>query len=334
MAHLPELDTLGERGRIPPARREPAAPMEADAPLYVILNAGSGNSDPLEVRRLIEPVFDASGRRYGIHLVDDPHRLPEVAAETVAAAARDHAVVVAAGGDGAINTVVQHAWRHDCPIGVLPKGTFNYFARTHGIPEEPVQAARLLLEGEPQPVQVGLLNDRVFLVNASLGLYAELLEAREDFKRRYGRSRPLAIVVGAFMLLRDHRVLRIILETRSATESRWTSTLFVGNNALQLEQIGLLGDEGPETGELVAIMLQPVSKAGMLGLILRGALGTLGEARNIVSFPFRGLRVWPSVFARRRIKVAVDGEIVWLRTPLDFRVAPKPLYLIKPRPVR
>jgi hypothetical protein len=37
-----------------------------------------------------------------------------------------------------------------------------------------------------------------------------------------------------------------------------------------------------------------------------------------------------SVFARRRVKAATDGEIVWLRTPLEFRRAPKPLYLIKP----
>jgi diacylglycerol kinase family enzyme len=49
-----------------------------------------------------------------------------------------------------------------------------------------------------------------------------------------------------------------------------------------------------------------------------------------VSFHFRGLRVWRSGFVRRRIKVAMDGEILWLRTPLEFRVAPRPLYLIKP----
>jgi diacylglycerol kinase family enzyme len=330
MFNKPKSAMSGERGRIQAPPREPVGLIGADAPLYVILNARSGSDDPFEVQRQIEPVFGAAGRPYVFRLVDDPRQLSRIAAETVALALQNHGVVVAAGGDGAINAVVQEAWRHDCPIGVLPQGTFNYFARTHGIPEAPAQAAQLLLEGKLQPVQVGLLNDRVFLVNASLGLYAELLEAREAFKRRFGRSRPVAMLASALGLLRRHRVLRIILETRSGTESRWTSTLFVGNNALQLERIGLLGREGPETGELVAVMLRPVGKAAMLGLMWRGALGSLGEADNIVSFPFRGLRVWRSGFVRRRIKVAMDGEILWLRTPLEFRVAPRPLYLIKP----
>jgi diacylglycerol kinase family enzyme len=54
---------------------------------------------------------------------------------------------------------------------VLPQGTFNYFSRTHGIPLDTTDATRALLAGMIRPVQVGLLNDRVFLVNASLGLY-------------------------------------------------------------------------------------------------------------------------------------------------------------------
>ncbi|MGZ8216643.1 diacylglycerol/lipid kinase family protein [Methylomagnum sp.] len=327
---MPESHPFGGEVRAPRADHGSIGPIGADSPLYVILNAGSGRDDPLEVRRQIEPVFGAAGRPHSIRLVHDPRELPPIAAETVALALRNHGLVVAAGGDGAINAVVQQAWPHGCPIGVLPQGTFNYFARTHGIPEEPGQAARLLLEGEPQPVQVGLVNDRVFLVNASLGLYPELLETREAFKRQFGRRRPVAMLASAVALLRRHRVLRIILETRSATRSLWTPTLFVGNNALQLEQIGLPEHEKAGAGELVAVMLHPIGKAAMVGLMWRGALGNLGEAGSILSFPFRGLRVWPSLFARHRIKVATDGEIDWLRTPLHFRVAPKPLYLVKP----
>jgi diacylglycerol kinase family enzyme len=306
--------------------------MNPESPLYVLLNAGSGRNDPLEVQRQIEPIFGAAGRRYSIRLIDDPRRLPHIAAETVAIALESRGIVVAAGGDGAINAVAQEAWRHGCPLGVLPQGTFNYFARTHGIPEAPAEAARLLLEDAPQPVQVGLVNDRIFLVNASLGLYPELLEARETFKRQFGRSRPVALLASAVALLRRHRVLRITLETRSVIHSLKTSTLFVGNNALQLEQIGLPEHDKAGVGELVAVMLHPTGKAAMLELMWRGALGRLGEAGNFLSFPIRELRVWRSRFARHRIKVATDGEVFWLKTPLDFRVAPKPLYLVKPRP--
>lgn len=327
-----ESPTAGDSARARPIPRGSVGPGGADSSLYILLNAGSGRNDPTEVRRQIEPVLEASGRRYGIRLIDDPRRLPRIAAETVSSALEDRGVVVAAGGDGAINAVAQEAWRHDCPLGVLPQGTFNYFARDHGIPEAPEEAARLLLAGTPQPVQVGLVNDRVFLVNASLGLYPKLFEAREVFKRQLGRSRPVAMLASAFALLRQHRALKIVLETRSVTHSLRMSSLFVGNNALQLAQIGLPECGKAGAGELVAVILHPAGKAAMLELMWRGALGSLGEAGNYLSFPIQSLRVWRSRFARHRIKVATDGEVFWLKTPLDFRVAPKPLYLIKPNP--
>ncbi len=68
----------------------------------------------------------------------------------------------------------------------------------------------------------------------------------------------------------------------------------------------------------------------MLGLILHGALGKLGEAENAVSFGFREITVTPK-HHRHAIKVAVDGEIVRLMPPLVFRAAPRPLSLLTDR---
>ena len=96
--------------------------------------------------------------------------------------------VVAAGGDGTINAVAQEAHDAGCPMGVLPQGTFNYFSRTHGIPTETTEAIRALMSSRVEPVQVGLVNENVFLVNASLGLYPALLEDREQFKQRFHQS--------------------------------------------------------------------------------------------------------------------------------------------------
>ncbi len=135
-------------------------------------------------------------------------------------------------------------------MGVLPQGTFNYFVRTHGIPTNAADAAQALLYSVPAPVQVGLINDRVFLVNASLGLYPELLQDREVYKA-----------------------------------------------------------------------------------LFRGAIGTLGETSTVESFKFHRMVVAPRLLlvGRRTVKVALDGEVTWMRVPLDFRVSPKPLYLLKPR---
>ena len=137
-----------------------------------------------------------------------------------------------------MNAVAQAVLGSGCAFGVLPQGTFNYFGRTHGIPQDTALAMQLLLHAPVQPVQVGLVNDRVFLVNASVGLYPRLLEEREGWKRRFGRSRLVAFGAGATTLLRGYRSLRLQIEVQGQTRRLRTPTLFVGNNPLQLEQLG------------------------------------------------------------------------------------------------
>ena len=162
-----------------------------------------------------------------------------LAQQAVECARAERGVVVAAGGDGTLNTVAQAVLGSGCAFGVLPQGTFNYFGRNHGIPSDTAAATRLLLSARAQPVQVGLVNERVFLVNASLGLYPQLLEDREAWKQQYGRHRLVAFGSALATLLREHRQLRIRVERAGKAHVVRTPTLFVANNRLQLEQIGI-----------------------------------------------------------------------------------------------
>jgi diacylglycerol kinase family enzyme len=98
-----------------------------------------------------------------------------------------------------------------------------------------------------------------------------------------------------------------------------------------MEQIGMPLAEALEEGQLAAIAPRPVGTLAMLWLVIRGALGRLGEADNVVRFGFRRLTVKPRKRHRsHRFKVATDGEISWMSAPLEFRVSPEPLYLLKP----
>ena len=299
------------------------------APLLFIINAASGRHDSDATRQLIDEVLRTNGRT-GELLFARPHELAQVAQQAAATACARRSVVVAVGGDGTINSVAQAAHAQGCAMGVLPQGTFNYFARTHGIPADAAQAVQVLLRCEPVPVQVGLINERVFLVNASLGLYPELLQDREAYKTRFGRSRVVAFAAALVTLLGQHRQLRLRIERGTNVRDLTTPTLFVGNNRLQLEQVGLAQASALDQGCLAAVMLRPIGAFAMLWLLLRGTMGTLGEARTVESFKFHRMVVAPRlVLGRRMVKVAYDGEVTWMRAPLEFRVSPKPLYLLK-----
>lgn len=177
------------------------------APLFIILNSGSGKHDGEEVRHTIELALFAAGRTFSLFQIDDPDQLQATAEAVVRDARAQGGIVVAAGGDGTINRVAAATLGSGCRFGVIPLGTFNYFSRAHGIPSDVTEACRLLLVSPMVPVQIGMVNDRVFLVNASIGLYPALLEERELAKRRFGRSRWVAFGAALATLLRRHRRL-------------------------------------------------------------------------------------------------------------------------------
>lgn len=311
----------------------PHIPPQSNAPLFIILNAGSGHAETDGQRATIEDELRRAGREFHLEVVDEPEKLGDICERLVDQAKASGGILVAAGGDGTINTVARHAVAGGCPFGVLPQGTFNYFGRTHGIPEDLGDAVRALLSSSLHPVQVGLVNERVFLVNASIGLYPQILEEREADKKQYGRSRVVALLSMIKTALGAPQYLRIEMERDGKLQKMRTPMLFVGNNRLQIEQLGIAPlSSALDDGKLVAIAPRSVGRIGMIGLMLRGALGRLGEARNLVAFGFRGLAVKQVTLygRRRRIKVAMDGEVTLLDTPLVFRVLEGRLLLLKP----
>ena len=164
-----------QRDALPPPSIDP------EATLLFVINAAAGAFDLEAKRAVIQSALAAHGRK-GELLSCRPADLAQVAGEAAKMAVARDTAVIAVGGDGSLNTVAQAAHAAGCAMGVIPYGTFNYFARTHGIATEPVAAARQVLQARPVPVQVGAINERIFLVNASLGIYPELLQDRKPTK--------------------------------------------------------------------------------------------------------------------------------------------------------
>lgn len=299
-------------------------------PFFVVLNRRSGSSDARATEETIRDTLDKAGHPYQLFCARHPRELGERAGQAVEAAREQGGVVVVAGGDGTINAVVQAVLPSGLPLGVLPQGTFNFFGRCQGLPiGDAAEGVRGLFDAREVPVQVGMVNDRVFLVNASLGLYPRLLERRELDKRRFGRNRLVALVSGLRALLGDYPDLRLSLSEDGRQEVRRSTTLVVGDNRLQLESIGIPEAEALTRGALVGIVLPPLPRWRMILAAVRGLFGHLGEVERVDSFAFTQLQV--TLPRRRKLKVALDGEIIYLPLPLRFRVAPQPLRLLVPR---
>lgn len=303
-----------------------------ELPLYIVFNVASGSGDGQQNQRAMSEILREAGREHEFFLVQDPRELARHAERAAQKAVRHGGAVIVAGGDGTINTVAQATLHTGQPFGIVPQGTFNYTSRANAIPLETVEATRALLSSTPTRMQVGVVNDRVFLVNASLGLYPQLLQDREAYKKQFGRYRTVAFASAVATILRGNGLLSLELEHDRVRETVRTASLFVGNNALQLEQTGLPEAEVIGQQQLAGVLLRESDPRALLGLMLRGVLGKLGEADQLRRFSFNRMHVRPALRGVRKLKVALDGELHWMKPPLLFRVAEQPLWLLTPQP--
>lgn len=326
--------------RVPEPTREAAAQADAGGPIVIVANSASGSARAYEALREANKVLFAALRPVTPLLAAFGGDVPELAERAARMAADQHGVVVAAGGDGTVAAVAtallalaDERGQPPPPLGVLPLGTFNYFARAHDLPADPAEAARVWLGGATRDVQTGVVNGHAFLVHAALGLYARMLEDRETFKRLYGRRRIVAAWAGLTTLLRRHAALELLTQIEGEQRTIAATTLFVGNNRLQLEQLGLPQAAAVEHGELAMLWLRPTTPWQRLLIALRGAAGDIAGAKAVDAGSFRRMTVQPRRRrAQRPIKVALDGEISRLVPPLHFEVAHWPLALLVPEP--
>ncbi len=312
-----------------------AAPLPHTAPgderLCVIVNSGSGVQEAERIARLraaLERHFAPGSWTIAAGGAE------RIVSQTRVALAEGFGTVVACGGDGTVAAVADTLWSEGAAgttrLGVIPAGTFNFFARGLGIPEEIEAAAAVLAGGFARPVQIGTVNGRVFLNNASIGLYPRILREREAIYDRWGRSR----IAAHWSVLRTVLTMRggMDLEIADATGRRAAHTplAFVMNSPYQLEFLGIKGAERLRGGEL-ALLIAPETS---LMAILRGAL-RLGarRAERHVDYAIRFAPAFSITPAKRRLLTARDGERDTMIAPLDYRAEPGALCVIGPEAV-
>lgn len=293
------------------------------------MNAASGNDEKAATRALILERLRDLGCQADVVEIAAGADVPACCEAAVRAAQKDNAIVVAAGGDGTLNAIATACHRHGAPLGIVPLGTFNYFARDLGIPLDPAAAAETLAHAPLRPVSAGMVDDRLFLVNASIGLYAEVIRNRENVKARFGRYRVVALAAAVASFFRRRRIFTVSIDVGGQTITRQTMMVFVCNNRFQLETLGLqrAGDIAPD--KLCISILKPASRLQIARILFRGMLGAMG-GESLVEEMVAG--TFSIQTKRNHLRVVTDGEISRQQAPLDFRALPAALQVIAPQP--
>ncbi len=245
--------------------------------LALVLNGAAGKKDALANENKIRDRLAPNVREYVIYSVRSGTDIARAAQR----AAREGAdVVVALGGDGTQSAVAGALAGSDTVMGVLPGGTFNYFARELGVGETLDAALDTLLSGRVRRMDVGDVNGRIFLNNASFGVYPKILERREAVYKRWGRSRVAAYwsVLLTLWEMRDPMHLSLTLD--GAKRDFYTPLAFVARSAYQLENMGLDGADAVRNGQLALFLAKGRSPRHLITAAFRLALGKTARGQD------------------------------------------------------
>lgn len=236
-------------------------------------------------------------------------------------------VVVAAGGDGTINTVANALAGTRRPMGILPFGTFNYVARRYGLPDELEAAIDTVVLGRTITINAGEVAGRLFLNNCSLGLYTSIIDARERHERMFGRTRTVAALSGILTVLSGHRRPRVRIDHAAGRWHLRTSMVFIGANPLQLDELAPEIADQVDSGALAIVVVRAIDAWRLIKFAWRALFGAVLDAPEIEAIAVQSATV---SLRRRRMRVVVDGELIIVPVPFEVKVRPDVLCLRAP----
>ena len=225
--------------------------------------------------------------------------------------------VLVSGGDGTIATAASALLESDAELAILPGGTLNHFATDLGIPTGKAEALQLASNGSARPADVGIVNGRLFLNTSSVGAYVHFVRVREFLEKRFGYR--IASAMAALRILFQLRLLAVEVDVDGQRRIFRTPVVFigVGERELQLPKLGKRVQDGRRGLHVMVVCGRSACRVLALALnaVARG-VKTAARSPELDSFIVDHC----TITVRRSSLVAVDGELVRLGEPLEYKL--------------
>ena len=294
--------------------------------IAVLLNPTAGGSKTSDLPRNLEAMFAAAGAAAQVVLLESPASTPDAVKRALDSGAT---AVAAGGGDGTVNAVAGALLDSGVPLGVLPLGTLNHFAKDLAVPLDVAQAVGVVANGVKIRVDVGEVNGRVFINNSSIGIYPDVVVEREAL-RALGYRKWTAFAMATAKVLRRFPGVVVRVKSDGTTETFRTPFLFIGNNEYEVEGLRIGSRKKLDEGRLHAYVA-PRLRTGDLPMLAAAAiLGRATRHPSLRAFATSELEVGTP--GRRLLRVALDGEVTHMATPLRYRARAGALEVMAPAP--
>ncbi len=233
-------------------------------------------------------------------------------------------LVIAVGGDGTINAVIQELAGSETALGVIPGGTFNVWARETGIPLDLAGAQDVLLHGKIRRIDLGRVYDRYFLLMAGIGFGGNVTYTVKKEKRKY--LGIFGYLLTGIRLAFGFEGFRAELSIDGQVRRERALQIVVGNTRLYGSLLRFTWRAHCDDGLLDVCIVRTTKKFERVGLMLDFLLQRQKRRRWVRYFTCRSVEV----HTRKPVKVQVDGEPLG-HTPASFTVVPGSLKVVVPQ---
>ncbi len=295
--------------------------------IHAVLNRNAGTiigvgAEVFE-RKLVE-TFKSAGHDITVETVEPK----EIRARFQDAAKRGYDALIIGGGDGSVNAAAEVLLDHRTALGILPLGTMNRLARDLGLSADVDAALRLLAEAEPGKIDVGEVNGHIFLCNSFIGLPPMVTERRAKLRGRPLFERLKGYAAMPMEIARGARRLAILVDDQEAARAHRALTVVVSNNAYCEGANLFLKRRALDEARLGLYISKHRTVPRTVWLLLRAALGLWKGDPNLESSELEKVTIHSK---NKRLRIANDGELLTLETPLQYRIRPKALTVLLPK---
>lgn len=294
--------------------------------IHAILNRQAGTiigTGPELFEQKLKDAFGEAGHEVTVETIE----ADAIGGSVERAAGEDYDVLVIGGGDGTINAAATALIGKRTALGILPLGTMNRLAHDLELSMQVDEVLQQLAAGHVRKIDVGEVNGKLFLCNSFIGLPPMISEKRQELRGRGFIERMRGYAAMPLEIARNARRLALRIDGKGEPQVHRALTVVVSNNAYCESPHLLPKRRALDEGRLGLYISKHRTISGTLWLLARAATGRWSGDPDFVGQEVESVTIEAS---RRRLRVANDGELLWLETPLNYRIHPKALSVLAP----
>ena len=295
-----------------------------------IINGDAGAFSKMSTAE-VETAVRTSLARHGIEAeIEITHgdMLPQAVERARARAESGTAsAVLIGGGDGSVRIAASVLVGSEVPLGVLPLGTLNHFAKDLEIPVQIEAAIEIVAARQIRRVDLAEVNGEIFVNNSSIGIYPYMVIDRERRRTQHKLAKWVAVVPAFLRMMRHFPRRRLRIAAEGFERPYRTPCLCVGNNKDSMELFTARRRRRLDGGKLWLYVVKPREPFAFFWMVCRLCVGRMDQARDLDRFEVTDAEVTAKT---SRLPVALDGDVHIMHTPLHYRSRPGALAVLTP----